>query len=62
MPDSIRTSMKSSQLDWVKEKTTKCGKISDAMSESRNMNERVNILKCQVRMTNERISFLGGDN
>ncbi|MEJ5074339.1 lysozyme inhibitor LprI family protein [Enterobacter ludwigii] len=62
MPDSVRASMKSSQLAWVKEKATKCGKISDAMAETNNVATRINILNCQTKMTNERIAFLGGNN
>lgn len=60
MPDSVRASMKASQLAWVKEKTAKCGKISDALSEMRNTQDRLTIFECQTRMTNERISLLGG--
>ncbi|MGU3416648.1 lysozyme inhibitor LprI family protein [Enterobacteriaceae bacterium C34A] len=62
IPDSLRTSMKSSQLAWVKEKTTKCGTISDAMGKAKDASTRIEIFNCQTKMTNERISFLGGDN
>lgn len=62
MSDSVRASMKSSQLSWVKEKTTKCGKISDATADIKDVDTRVNILNCQTKMTSDRISLLVGDN
>lgn len=62
MTDSVRASMKSSQLAWVKDKIVKCGKISDATSNTADITTRVNIFNCQTRMTNERITLLGGGN
>lgn len=62
MPASARTSMKSAQLAWVKGKITKCGKISDAGLEATPAATRVNIYNCQTKMTNQRVSFLAGDN
>lgn len=62
MPDSVRASMKSSQLAWVKDKAVKCGKISDATGNTADIATKVNIFNCQTKMTNERITFLGGDD
>lgn len=62
MPDSIRASMKSSQLAWVKDKAVKCGKISDATGNTADIATKVNIFNCQTKMTNERITILGGGN
>lgn len=61
LPESVRTSMKSSQLTWVKGKTVKCGKLSDVSNNTLDITTKVNIFSCQTRMTNERITLLGGD-
>lgn len=62
MPDSVRASMKSAQLAWVKDKAVKCGKISDATGNTADLSTKMNIFNCQTKMTNERIDFLGGNN
>ncbi|MFO6296699.1 lysozyme inhibitor LprI family protein [Rahnella selenatireducens] len=62
LPDSIKTSMKKSQQTWVAEKALKCGKLSDANMETTPGQTRINIYDCQTKMTNDRITFLGGDN
>ncbi|HII2326823.1 TPA: lysozyme inhibitor LprI family protein [Escherichia coli] len=62
LPDSVRNSMKKEQLAWVNSKTSKCGKLSDATSETTNIQHRVDIYQCQTRMTDERISWLTGES
>ena len=62
LPDSARNSMKKEQIAWVNSKVTKCGKISDAKSEEVNVQQRINIYQCQTKMTNERISYLNGND
>jgi Uncharacterized protein conserved in bacteria len=62
LPDSSRNALKKEQLAWVNEKTTKCGKLSDAESNSVDMKHRIEIYQCQTKMTNERIDFLSGNN
>ena len=62
LPDSARNALKKEQLVWVNEKTKKCGKLSDAYSEGINVNQRIGIYQCQAKMTNERISYLSGNN
>jgi uncharacterized protein YecT (DUF1311 family) len=59
LPDSARNAMKKEQVAWVKEKATKCGKLSDANSETINIKQRIGIYQCQTKMTNERSSYLG---
>ena len=46
----------------VNNKVAKCGKIPDGKAETIPMQQRVNIYQCQTTMTNERISYLIGDN
>lgn len=62
LPDSVRNSMKKEQIAWVNNKVAKCGKIPDGKAETIPMQQRVNIYQCQTKMTNERISYLTGDN
>lgn len=62
LPDSSRNALKKEQLAWVNEKVTKCGKLSDAESNNVDIKQRIEIYQCQIRMTNERIAFLSGDN
>lgn len=62
LPDSARSALKKEQLAWVNDKVKKCGKISDAASEAINVNQRTGIYQCQAKMTNERISYLSGNN
>lgn len=62
MPDSIPASMKSSQLTWMKDKVLKYGKINDATSNAVDIVTKVNIFNCQAKITNERITILGGGN
>lgn len=61
LPDSARAAMKKEQITWVNEKALKCGKLSDANSTAIPAQKRVEIYQCQTKMTQERISFLGGD-
>ena len=62
LPDSARKSLKKEQLAWVNDKVKKCGKISDAASETVDVNKRASIYQCQMKMTKERISYLSGNN
>ncbi|WP_338628670.1 lysozyme inhibitor LprI family protein [Enterobacter sp. JJBC] len=62
LPDSSRNALKKEQLAWVNEKVTKCGKLSDAESNNVDIKQRIEIYQCQIRMTNDRITFLSGDN
>ncbi|HEJ0335088.1 TPA: DUF1311 domain-containing protein [Klebsiella aerogenes] len=62
LPDSSRNALKKEQLAWVNEKVTKCGKLSDAESNNVDIKQRIEIYQCQIRMTNDRIAFLSGDN
>jgi len=62
LPDSARNSMKKEQIAWVNDKVAKCGKLSDGKSEAINVQRRVNIYQCQTKMTNERISYLTGND
>lgn len=62
MPESVRASMKKEQTAWITEKTRKCGKLSDASSESAPLKTRIAIYQCQTKMTDERVRYLGGDN
>ncbi len=62
LPDSARNALKKEQLTWVNEKAKQCGKISDASSETIDLNQRIDIYQCQSKMTNERISYLSGRN
>lgn len=62
LPDSAKNALKTEQLAWVKEKVSKCGKLSDAESNSVDMKQRIEIYQCQSKMTNERIDFLSGTN
>ena len=62
LPDSSRNALKKEQLAWVNEKVTKCGKLSDAESNSVDIKHRIEIYQCQIKMTNDRIAFLNGDN
>ncbi|VEA64670.1 Uncharacterized protein conserved in bacteria [Serratia plymuthica] len=62
LPDSARSALKKEQLAWVNDKVKKCGNISDAASEAINVNQRTGIYQCQAKMTNERISYLSGNN
>lgn len=61
LPDSIKRSMKKEQVSWVNQKAVKCGNLTDADSSVTPAPQRVAIYKCQSTMTQERISFLGGD-
>lgn len=62
LPDSARNALKKEQQVWVNDKAKKCGMLSDASSESINVNQRIGIYKCQEKMTNDRISYLSGSN
>ncbi|MGR7525742.1 lysozyme inhibitor LprI family protein [Klebsiella aerogenes] len=62
LPDSSRNALKKEQLAWVNGKVAKCGKLSDAESNSVDMKHRIEIYQCQTKMTNERIDFLSGNN
>jgi len=62
LPDSARNAMKKEQIAWVNEKVTKCGKLSDTKLGSVSIQQKINILQCQTTLTNERISYLGGNN
>lgn len=62
LPDSSRNALKKEQLAWVNEKVTKCGRLSDAESNNIDIKHRIEIYQCQIRMTNERVAFLSGDN
>jgi uncharacterized protein YecT (DUF1311 family) len=62
LPASARNSLKSAQLTWVKDKVSKCGKISDAGLESINAETRIKIYNCQTKMTIDRTAFLSGNN
>lgn len=61
LPDSVKASMKKEQNIWINEKASKCGKISDASSSTTPLSARIATYTCQTKMTNERISYLGGD-
>jgi len=58
LPDGIRMTLSSSQISWVKEKTVKCGKISDANHMDSSTDIRIKIFQCQEDMTTKRIYFL----
>ncbi|WP_339435772.1 lysozyme inhibitor LprI family protein [Pseudomonas sp. EL_65y_Pfl1_R32] len=60
LPASTRAMNKTAQREWIKEKVKKCGKISDATSETKNIQERIDIFKCQTSMTVDRVSLLSG--
>lgn len=62
LPDSARNALKKEQVAWVNNKAQKCGKLSDASSEAINVNQRIGIYQCQTKMTDERISYLSGNN
>lgn len=62
LPDSARNALKKEQQVWVSDKAKKCGMLSDASSEATNVNQRIGIYQCQAKMTNERISYLSGNN
>ncbi|TKI02541.1 lysozyme inhibitor LprI family protein [Martelella alba] len=62
LPDSSRNALKKEQVIWVSEKVAKCGKLSDAESNSVDMKHRIEIYQCQTKMTDERIDFLSGNN
>lgn len=62
LPDSARNAMKKTQLAWVQEKVTKCGKLSDIKLDTLNMQQKINIYQCQTKMTNERIAYLSGNS
>ncbi|WP_345830744.1 lysozyme inhibitor LprI family protein [Erwinia sp. HDF1-3R] len=62
LPDSARNALKNEQLTWINDKVKKCGKISDASSETMDVSQRTGIYQCQAKMTNERISYLSGNN
>ncbi|WP_297122838.1 lysozyme inhibitor LprI family protein [uncultured Enterobacter sp.] len=61
LPDSVRASMKKEQSVWIGDKARKCGKISDAASEAVSLQTRIDIYQCQTKMTEERVTYLGGD-
>ncbi|MEZ6877282.1 lysozyme inhibitor LprI family protein [Enterobacter sp. KBR-315C3_2022] len=61
LPDSVRASMKKEQSAWIGEKTRKCGKINDAASETVPLQTRIDIYHCQTKMTEDRVTYLGGD-
>lgn len=61
MPESVRASMKKEQTARITEKARKCGKLSDASSESTPLKTRIAIYQCQTKMTDERVRYLGGD-
>ncbi|WP_058972558.1 lysozyme inhibitor LprI family protein [Type-D symbiont of Plautia stali] len=60
LPASLRTSIKSEQQEWVKSKAKKCGTIEFAKSDVGDMKPKVETLLCQTKMTEERITYLGG--
>ncbi|EXU74087.1 lysozyme inhibitor LprI family protein [Erwinia mallotivora] len=62
LPDSSRNALKKEQVAWVNGKVAKCGKLSDAESNNVDIKHRIEIYQCQIRMTNDRIAFLTGDN
>ncbi|TKK16285.1 DUF1311 domain-containing protein [Enterobacter cancerogenus] len=62
MPESVRASMKKEQTAWITEKARKCGKLSDASSESTPLKTRISIYQCQTKMTDERVRYLGGES
>lgn len=61
LPDAARSSMRKAQGAWVSEKSIKCGKLSDAGLSTVAIEQRVKIYQCQTKLTQERISYLGGD-
>ncbi|PLR36601.1 lysozyme inhibitor LprI family protein [Chimaeribacter arupi] len=61
LPGAIKNSMKKSQTAWINEKALKCGKLPDANSDVTPFPTRMKIYECQIKMTEERIDFLGGN-
>lgn len=61
LPESARNSMRKAQGAWVSEKAVKCGKLSDAALSTVAIEKRIKIYQCQKDLTQERISYLGGD-
>ena len=62
LPDSAKNALKKEQLAWVNEKVKQCGRITDASSEAIKLNQRIDIYQCQTKITNERVSYLSGNN
>jgi len=62
LPDSVRNSMKKEQVSWVNNKVAKCGNIPDRKSATINVQQQVSIYQCQTKMTQERISYLTGND
>ncbi len=62
LPDSARAALKKEQQTWVNQKSQKCGKLSDAQSETLPAAQRISIYQCQSRLTDKRIEYLGGDD
>lgn len=62
LPDSARNAMKKEQVAWINEKVTKCGQLSGIKLDSANIQQKINTLQCQTKLTNERIAYLGGNN
>ena len=54
LKDSKKKALKSAQIQWINDKTSKCGTPKDGMSE----NELINVYRCQFNYTRERSEFL----
>ena len=54
LKDSKKKALKSAQIQWINDKTSKCGTPRDGMSE----NELINVYRCQFNYTRERSEFL----
>lgn len=58
LPVSLRKSVTGEQTAWIQNKELKCGKIADAASDKLPASKRIEIYKCQSKMTDERTRSL----
>ncbi|MCE0828744.1 DUF1311 domain-containing protein [Buttiauxella sp. A2-C2_NF] len=62
LPESARNSMRKAQGVWVNDKVAKCGKLSDAELLTTAIEQRIKTYQCQTKLTQERITYLGGND
>ncbi|MCE0814101.1 lysozyme inhibitor LprI family protein [Buttiauxella sp. S04-F03] len=61
LPESARNSMRKAQGAWANDKAAKCGKLSDAELSTTAIEQRIKIYQCQTKLTQDRITYLGGN-